>query len=121
MPWDKVAEHVPAFAALCVIVLSSGGLIWRMVKQSSDTQARMVKGFMETQDSYMKQMGEISGTCHQSHKDVADETAGAVRENTKVLGKLYDSQHEIKLVLAETTAVLKTANGNMNRRRGFFR
>jgi hypothetical protein len=104
MPWEKIAESAPAFAALCVIVISSGGLIWKIVSK-----------FMTAQDKYMEQMSEISGTCHKSHKEVADETASAVRENTKALGKLSESQTEIRVVLQETATLLKAANGRLQR------
>jgi hypothetical protein len=93
MPWDSIAQHAPAFAALCFIVVI----------------------FMKAMGKYVTQVGELSNTCHISHREVAEIAARAIEANTSILKEVRDAQQKTTLVMREVTTLLRSANGRDKR------
>ena len=111
MPWESIAERIPAFAALCVLVIYAGKHI-----------REITRAYMTAIEAYMVQVRELSATCHESHREVSESTAESITavseratrvmdRNTESLNKLIGQQHSTELVLAGLAKVLDRANG----------
>lgn len=122
MPWDHVADQVPALAALCFLVVSlvgaAGLFLWRVIRrlsQALEKRDEVLQGitekYMEAMTVYMSEVRELSVTCHASHREVADVTTGAIDRNTSGLDALQSSQHEMALIMREVSTLLRQVNG----------
>jgi hypothetical protein len=111
MPWSEIAPHAPALVALILFVVVAGGLFWRVFKKTTD----MSQGFV-------KVLTEVGESCHQSHREVSQETVAAIREasektsasidrNAQSLDHCHTCQRETIDAMKEVTFALREMNG----------
>ena len=94
---QKLLEQVPAFGALCIVVVLGA-------KHLQKDRAQ----FMEFMTATMIQVREMSETCHTSHENVADRMSIPLEKNTDALNKQA-------LAVAEMSILLKHVNGKLTR------
>lgn len=98
--WDQIASDAPAVAALCLLVIAFGTVLWKIVRV-----------FIATIASFMEQIHGLSKECHESHDRVAQTAAKALDRNTEAMGSCRQCQAETTKAMQEVAWSLKQLNG----------
>jgi hypothetical protein len=100
--WERVSRQAPALVALCIIVILSGGLNWKIAQEN-----------MKFQRAWAVQVNQMSEKCHDSHAKVSIVLAAVLDRNSDSIDALREHEQATGMTMSALKSLIERMNGRM--------